>query len=217
MGILERFGKMAQAKVNGALDEMENPIEMLEQKLRDMEKSLNDAKVSSAQVLGGFKQTEKKMNEAKEEAAEWDEKVKLAMSKGNEELAKKALERKLECDKSFATFQATYESEKVKADVLKKRLAELTEEVEKTRRYRDEAAARMASAEAGQKVNEILADVTTKSNSISIDSIERKIAKKESLAEGLGEIAEVGDDLDKEFEALGKPDLDAELEKYRNK
>lgn len=214
MGFFEKIGKMVQAKANDALEGMENPIEMLDQKLRDMDKSLNDAKIASAQVLGGFKQTERKMEEAKVESAEWDEKVRLAMSKGNEELAKRALAKKLECDKSFEVFKTTYEAEKIKADTLKKRLAELQEEVEKTRKYRDEAAARLTSAEAGEKVNEILANVSTKSNSITLDSIERKIAKKENLAEGLSEIAEV-DDLDKEFEKLGSTDLDTELEKYR--
>ena len=214
MGIFSRIGKMTQAKVNNALDEMENPIEMLDQKLRDMDKSLNEAKLASAQVLWGFKQTEKKMEEAKQESEEWDEKVKLAMSKGNEDLAKRALAKKLECDKSYELYKTTYYSEKVKATTLKKRLAELEDEIEKTRKYRDEAAARLASADAGVKVNEILTNTSTKSNSINIDSIERKIAKKENLAEGLSEIAEV-DDLDREFEKLGDPDLDAELAKYR--
>ena len=216
MGIFSRIGKMTQAKVNNALDEMENPVEMLDQKLRDMEKSLNDAKIASAQVLGGFKQTEKKMEEAKQESEEWDEKVKLAMSKGNEDLAKRALAKKLDADKSYETYKATYAQEEEKATVLKKRLTELEEEVEKTRKYRDEAVARLTSAEAGVKVNEILANVSTKSNSITLDSIERKISKKENLAEGLSEITET-DNLDSEFEKLGATDLDAELEKYRNK
>jgi len=214
MGIFSRIGKMTQAKVNNALDEMENPIELLDQKLRDMEKSLNEAKIASAQVLGSFRQTQKKMEESKQESDEWDEKVKLAMSKGNEDLAKRALAKKLECDKSYELFKTTYESEKVKADILKKRLVDLEAEVEKTRNYRDEAAARLTSAEAGIKVNEILAHATTKSNSINIDNIERKIAKKENLSEGLSEIADI-DTLDSEFEKLGDPDLDAELAKYR--
>lgn len=214
MSIFSRIGKMAQAKVNNALDEMENPIEMLDQKLRDMEKSLNEAKISSAQVLGNFKRTEKEMEEAKKNSDEWDEKVKLAMSKGNEELAKRALAKKLEFDKTYETLKATCDADKVKADTLKKRLIQLEEEVEKTRKYRDEAAARLASAEAGVKVNEILAKTTTKSNEINIDSIERKIEKKESLAEGLGEISE-DNSLESEFEKLETPDLDAELEKYR--
>ena len=214
MGFFSRLGKMTQAKVNEALDGMENPIEMLDQKLRDMDKSLNDAKIASAQVLGGFRQTEKKMEEAQQESVEWDEKVKLAMSKGNEDLAKRALAKKLESDKSYEVLKAMYAAEKIKADVLKKRLVDLQAEVEKTRSYRDEAVARITSAEAGVKVNEILANVTTKSNAINIDSIERKIAEKENLAEGLSEIVEV-DNLDSEFEKLGNPDLDAELEKYR--
>lgn len=216
MGIFSRISKMTQAKVNDVLDEMENPIEMLDQKLRDMEKSLNDAKIASAQVLGGFKQTEKKMEEARQESEEWEEKVKLAMSKGNEELAKRALAKKIEADKAYETYKVTYQQEEEKAKVLKNRLSELEDEVEKTRKYRDEAAARLTSAEAGVKVNEILANVSTKSNSITLDSIERKISKKEGLAEGLSEINEK-DDLESEFEKLGATDLDAELEKYRNK
>ena len=214
MGIFSRIGKMTQAKVNNALDEMENPIELLDQKLRDMEKSLNEAKIASAQVLGSFRQTQKKMEKSKQESEEWDEKVKLAMSKGNEDLAKRALAKKLDCDKSYELFKTTYESEKIKADTLKKRLVVLEDEVEKTRSYRDEAVARLTSAEAGVKVNEILAHVTTKSNAINLDSIERKIASKENLAEGLNEIS-TPDDLDSEFDKLGNPDLDEELAKYR--
>ncbi len=70
-----------------------------------MEKSFNEAKRSSAQIFGNLKDTEKKMNEAKEESAQYDEKVRLAMSKGNEELAKKALKLKLDSDKKFGVFK----------------------------------------------------------------------------------------------------------------
>ena len=59
--------------------------------------------------------------------------------------------------------------------------------------------ARYANAEASQKVNEVLANVQTKSNSIQIDSIERKIQRKESLAQGLGELRDI-DNFESEFE-----------------
>jgi len=39
MAFFKKLGKMVQAKANNALEEMENPIEMLDQKLRDMETS----------------------------------------------------------------------------------------------------------------------------------------------------------------------------------
>lgn len=215
MGIFSRMSNMIKAKVNNTLDEMENPVELLDQKIRDMEEQFNKAKLSSAQILGNVHEIEKKMNTAKKESDDYDAKVKLALSKGNEELAKKALARKVETDKKYNSLKASYDAAKVQADTVKENLRALEQEITKTRNYRDEAAARFANAEASQTVNEVLSNVKTKNNSIQIDSIERKIQKKESLAQGLGELRDV-DDFDSEFEKLDELDLDAELEKYKN-
>ncbi|MDU1886636.1 MAG: hypothetical protein E6765_02995 [Enterococcus faecalis] len=59
------------------------------------------------------------------------------------------------------------------------------------------------------------ANVETKTNSINIDNIERKIAREEAMANGLGELKNL-DNFDSEFEELGDVDLDAELEKYKS-
>lgn len=214
MGVFSRISNMFKAKVNDTLDNMENPIQLLDQKIREMEENLNKAKLSSAQILGNVHEIEKKMNDAKKASQEFDEKVKLALAKGNEELAKKALEKKLEADKKFESLKASYTEAESKAALIKKNLRALEEEIEKTRNYRDEAAARYNNAEASKKVNEILANVQTKTNTISVDDIERKIQRKEALAEGLGDLREV-ESLDKEFEELNSLDLDAELAKYK--
>ncbi|AKN31819.1 phage-shock protein [Clostridium carboxidivorans P7] len=216
MGILKKINNMFRAKVNGALDEMENPIELLDQKLRDMDESLNKAKISSAQILGNVHEIEKKMDTAKKTSEEFDEKVKLAMSKGNEELAKKALAKKIEADKSYDSLKLSYEDAFKKGEAIKKKLRELEEEIQKTRTYRDEAAARYNNAEASKKVNEILSNVDTGSNKINLDDIERKIEKKEALAEGLNDLRE-DNSLDKEFEKLNEVNLDEELKKYQVK
>lgn len=215
MGIFSRLSNMIKAKVNTTLDDIENPVELLDQKLRDMEDQLSKAKLSSAQILGNVHEIQKKLTLAKKESEDYDEKIKLAMSKGNEELAKKALARKIEVDKKCTSLQASYDNSKVQAEALKSNLRALEEEINKTRNYRDEAAARYSNAEASQKVNEVLANVKTKNNSIQIDNIERKIQRKEALAQGLGELREV-DDFDSEFAKLNEVDLDLELQKYKN-
>ena len=89
MGIFKRVSNIFRSKVNSALDSVENPIELLDQKVRDMEESLNKAKISSAQILGSVHETKKKMENAEAEVKDYDDKVKLALSKNNEELAKK--------------------------------------------------------------------------------------------------------------------------------
>lgn len=215
MGIFSRISNMLKAKVNDTLDEIENPIELLDQKVRDMEVQLSKAKLSSAQVLGNVHEIKKKMDNAVKSAQDFDSKVKLAMSKGNEDLAKRALAKKVDCDKQVISLQSTYETSKIQGDTLKKNLAALEAEIAKTRSYRDEAAARYSTAEASKQVNEILANVQTKTNTIQIDNIERNIQRKESLAQGLSELRNV-DTFDSEFEALDTLDLDLELEKYRN-
>lgn len=214
MGMFKRLSNIFRSKVNNALDEVENPIELLDQKIRDMEESLNTAKLSSAQILGNVHEIEKKMAEAKRNSEEFDEKVKLALSKGNEDLAKKALAKKLEADKSYSSLKISYDDAQKKAEAIKSKLKDLQDEIEKTRAYRDEAAARFNNAEASKKVNEILANVDTGSNKINLDDIERKIQKKESIAEGLEDLRE-DNSLEKEFEKLNETNLDEELKKYK--
>ena len=213
MGIFKRVSNIFRSKVNNALDGVENPIELLDQKVRDMEESLNKAKISSAQILGSVHETKKKMEDAEAEVKDYDDKVKLALSKNNEELAKKALERKLEAEKRYNSLKVTYEDSQKKAEAIKEKLKDLTEEIEKTRRYRDEAAARYSNAEANEKINEIIANVETKSNKINLDDIERKIQRKESYAEGLADLKTPT--LDDEFEKLNEINLDEELKKYK--
>ena len=215
MGVFTRMSNMIKGKVNATLDNLENPIELLDQKIRDMEEQLSKAKTSSAEVIGNVKLIEKNMNEVKKLSDDLDRKVKLALSKGNEELAKEALRRKVEADKKYETLKQNHATASAQAEALKKNLAALEAELEKTKSYRDEAAARYSTAKASKKVNEVLSDVQTKSNTIQMDSIERKIAKEEAAAQGLGELR-TGDDFDSQFEALNEVDLDAELEKYKS-
>ncbi|MBX7310380.1 PspA/IM30 family protein [Clostridium chauvoei] len=215
MGIFNRMSTMFKSKVNSALDEMENPIELLDQKIKDMEDQLNKAKLNSAQIIGNAHEVKRKMDATELEVNDLESKVKLALSKGNEDLAKRALAKKIETEKKFNKLKETYETSRNQADAIKKNLSDLEDEITRTRSYRDEAAARFSNAEASKKVNEVLSNVQTKSNSIKIDDIERKIQKQEALAKGLGELRNT-DTFDSEFEALDSVDLDLELEKYKN-
>ncbi|AYE34804.1 PspA/IM30 family protein [Clostridium septicum] len=215
MGIFNRMSNMFKSKVNSTLDELENPIELLDQKIRDMENQLNKAKLNSAQIIGNAHEIKRKLEATELEVNDLESKVKLALSKGNEDLAKRALAKKIETEKKYKSLKETYEAARNQADSIKKNLSELENEIIKTRSYRDEAAARFSNAEASKKVNEVLANVQTKSNSIKIDDIERKIQKQEALAKGLGELKNT-DTFESEFEALDSVDLDLELEKYKN-
>ena len=119
MGVFTRVSTMFKAKVNSKLDEMENPIELLDQKIKDMEKSLSDAKIASAQVIGNARETEKKVLKAKAEVEDYDNKVRLALSKGNEDLAKKALAEKIKAENNYNALLQAQTVAREKAEALK--------------------------------------------------------------------------------------------------
>ena len=145
MGIFTRMSNMLKSKVNSTLDEMENPIELLDQK------QLNTAKLNSAQIIGNAHEIKKKMEAAELEVKDFEDKVKLALSKNNEDLAKRALAKKLESEKKYTSLKSSYETARAQADTIKKNLAALESEIEKTRNYRDEAAARYSNRKKNPK------------------------------------------------------------------
>lgn len=215
MGIFTRMTNMFKAKVNATLDDMEDPIELLDQKIKDMTEQLNNAKINSANIIGNSKLTAKKLEDAKAISMDYEAKIKLALSKNNEDLAKRALSKKLDSDKKIESLTTSYETSKIQANSIKKNLTALQSELNNTISHRDELAARYANAKASREINEVLTNVQTESNSIQMDSIERKIAREESLANGLEDLKDI-DTLDEEFNKLNEIDLDTELAKYKS-
>lgn len=217
MGIFDRIAKMTQAKVNDTLDNIEDPIELCNQHIRDMEEKYRQAELSSAQVIGNARNIENEYNETQNELQDWDDKIKLAVSKGNDDLAKKAIVRKNEVAQKLGSLKSSYEAAHAQAEKLKDTLREMKEEIDSTREKRDELEARYKTAEASQQVNEIISNISSKPDGLNMDDLERKVAKKEAMANGLGEIASIkNDNLEDEFKKLGSDiDVDAELAKYK--
>ena len=215
MGIIKRMTNIFRAKANKIMNELEGPIELLDQKIIDMEDNLRDSVVSTAQVLGNIHEMKTKMDETKKEIEDLENKITFALSKNNEELARKVLQKKMELDTKYENLKKNYEEAKERGETLKSSLEKLEKELERTKSYRDEAKARMYNTTISSAINEIISDVSSKVNKINIDEIERKIQKKEAYSKGLEELK--GKSIDEEFEELNKLDLNSELEKYKNK
>lgn len=210
MGIFKRISNLAKAKANKALDELEDPIEMLDLKIKETEERLHKAKVASAQVLGNSSELKAKRDKSQKEMEEYLAKAKTAKEKGAMDLARKALEKKIEAEQQYNSYKVQAEQAEAQSEELKARLKQMQKELDKLRRYRDEAGARMQNAEASEQINSILADLGSNEDELTVDAIEKKISKKESYAAGLGELREKS--LDEELAELEMSSLDEELE-----
>ncbi|WP_105614199.1 PspA/IM30 family protein [Vallitalea okinawensis] len=211
MGIFKRLSNLAKAKANNVLDDLENPIEMLDLKIKETEERLHRAKVASAQVLGNTSEIKAKRDKAHKEMEDYLGKAKIAKEKGTMDLARKALVKKMEAERQYNLLKEQAEQAEVQAEELKTRLKQMENELGKLRQYRDEAVARMQNAEASEQVNSILVDLGSNEDELTIDAIERKISKKENYAIGLGELRE--ESIDEELAKLDLSSIDDELEK----
>ncbi len=213
MRIFNRISYLLKCKMNSTLDELENPLELLDQKIRDMEHTLNEARLSSAKILGNIHEIERRLESLSKESDEYIETIKLALNKGNEALAKKILQKKLDNDKYFASLTTSYETANAKGEALKLKLRELERSIYETKIYRNEALARYNAAEAHKKINEIIGNISTTNNSIPLSAIEESIEKKECFIAGLTEL-NFDNELNTEIASLANLDLSVELKKY---
>ena len=78
---------------------------------------LNTAKLNSAQIIGNAHEIKKKMEACQIEVKDYEDKVKLALSKNNEELAKKALARKIESEKKLGQREDRLDSRPRSGDI----------------------------------------------------------------------------------------------------
>ena len=213
MTIFNRLSYLLKSKLNSTLDEFENPLQLLDQKIRDMEFILNGARLSSAKILGNIHEIERRLESLSKESEEYIQSIKLALSKGNESLAKKILQKKLDNDRYFDSLNTSYNNATVKGESLKLQLRELQQNIYETKIYRNEAFARYNAAKAHEKINEIIGNISTRNDFMPLSDIEKSIEKKECFVAALTEL-NFDNDLCNEIACLTTLDLSLELKKY---
>jgi phage shock protein A len=104
MALMERVAMLLRANVNDLIDRAEDPEKMVKQLLLDMENQLLQVKTQVAIAIADEHLLERRRKEQADAAASWRAKAELAVGKGEDELARLALERALSHDAMEAGF-----------------------------------------------------------------------------------------------------------------
>src|ERR1700751_3113900 len=102
MSLLDRVGTLLRANLNDLVEKAEDPERMLKQIVLDMENQLMQVKTQVAIAIADQHLLEKKPAEHEQQSADWKKKAELAVSKGQDDLARAALERALRHDQLVA-------------------------------------------------------------------------------------------------------------------
>jgi phage shock protein A len=135
MSLLDRVSTLLRANLNDLVEKAEDPERMLKQIVLDMENQLMQVKTQVAIAIADQHLLEKKRGEHEMEAAEWRRKAELAVQKGNDDLARAALERALSHDQLVTGFATQAEDQKHEADNLRQALHKLEQKLSETRAH----------------------------------------------------------------------------------
>jgi phage shock protein A len=213
MGIFSRLKTLISANINHLIGKAEKPEKMLNQLILEMDGQLIESKKAVAQAISDEKRMGREMNIQLDQAAGWERKAMLAVEKGEDDLAKEALLRKQENDNAALEYRKQWEAQKAAVEKLKVSLKELTGKIEKARREKNLLIARAKRAEAQQKIQDTVSNVSGNRSAFdAFDRMSQKVDQMEAQADATQELADFtsDNDLEKRFAELEKSDNSAD-------
>jgi len=132
MALMERVATLLRANVNDLIDRAEEPEKMMKQLVLDMENQLLQVKTQVAIALADQHLLDKKSKEHQSSAADWRAKAELAVSKGDDELARAALERALSFQSMADGFGKQVAEQTAETDALRSTYNKLQSKLKET-------------------------------------------------------------------------------------
>jgi len=203
------------SNISALLDKAENPEKMIRMIIQEMEETLVEVRRGTAKVIAEKKTLTRRAEQLKKQAADWESKAELALSKGRDDLAKAAL---LEKSNIVSSVEIT-EKDLAKLD---ETLDKLSVEIEQLQAKLNDARARQKTIVMRTKATANRVNVHRQLSSYTIDNAMDKFEyyeKKIDQMEGQMDSASIeARGLQNEFDELEKEEsIDKELAELKTK
>ncbi len=216
MSLLERVTNLVRANISDLIDRAEDPEKMIKQYILDMQNQLIQVKTQVAASIADEQKLYQRYLQNQEEAENWQKKAELAVSKGEDDLAKQALQRHNSYQSTAEGFKAQYDDQKQQVELLKGALEKLEAKLDEAERKKDLLIARSRRAEAEQKIHDTMAGIGKPGAFSDFERMEEKVQEKEARAKAAAELDT--DTLEEKFAVLEKEgDVDKQLEELKAK
>ncbi|MDP6650823.1 MAG: phage shock protein PspA [Gammaproteobacteria bacterium] len=215
MSIFNRLSDIINSNISALLDKAENPEKLIRMVIQEMEETLVEVRSGTAKVIAEKKTLSRRAEKLRKQAADWEAKAELALSKGREDLAKAAL---LEKSNIVSSVEITEKDLKKLDETLDK----LSVEIEQLQAKLNDARARQKTIVMRTKATASRLDVNRHLASYTIDNAmdkfeyyEKKIDQMEGQMDS-NHIEARG--LQSEFDELEKQEsIDQEIEELKTK
>lgn len=192
MGLFDRLSRVVRANINDLVSKAEDPEKVLEQAVIDMQEDLVQLRQAVARSIATQKRTEQQYNKNQSEANTWQQRAQLALSKGDENLAREALVRKKSFTDTATTLKTQLDQQTNQVKTLKSNLIALESKISEAKTKKDMLKARATAAKANKQLQESMNNIGTSSAMGAFERMEDKVMQIEAESETAAELGGTG-------------------------
>jgi phage shock protein A len=202
---LKRLLKIGEAETHAAIDKLEDPINMIEQGLRDLREDLNKGLKSLAEVKALAIKANNDQEEHSKVAGEYEQKAFLLLQKaqsGNmdsleaDRLASEALMKKQNEEKKAGALKANATQYEGMAGKIESNNKTLKSKIESWESELSTLKAKVKVAKSTKEFNQKMAGLDANNTLKMLEKMKTKIAEEEALAQSYAEISDSNTSLD---------------------
>ncbi|MFB5761989.1 PspA/IM30 family protein [Paenibacillus medicaginis] len=203
MGVLSRFKDVLRMNMNTLLDQADKPDKIIDDYMRKLNMDLGEVKAETAALLVAESRAQRALDECTAEIWKLEKYAHKAAEAGNEEEARRFLERKLKLTEKQQELQTAYELASTNAAGMKQVQDKLTHDFGVLEARRAELKGKMALTKAQQTQNSM--DSPLGMHDSTFAAMEEQVNREYDEAMALAELrSEAKDDLDSLFEQFEK-------------
>ncbi|WP_340084722.1 PspA/IM30 family protein [Siminovitchia sp. FSL H7-0308] len=214
MGILARFKDIMASNINALLDKAENPEKMIDQYMRNVNSDLGKVKAETASVMAEEQRSKRELNECSAEIEKMQHYAVKALEAGNEDDARKFLEKKATLTEKEKELQQAYSLAASNAIRMREMHDKLVADIGELEARRAMIKSKAAVAKTQERMNKIGSSVTGANASMSaFTRMEEKVERALDEANAMAELNMAPKDDIEELTAKydRKPDVEDEL------
>jgi phage shock protein A len=225
MNLFDRFTRVAKSNINNVLKSLEDPEKIMNQAVEDMQNDLVKVRQSYAEITATQRRLMKQKEQADALADDWYKRAQLALSKGEEGLAKEALTRRQQQVETSEGLQIQIDTQATAVDKLYEGMQALEAKILESKAKKEQMIARARTAQSTQKVNDMLGGITGKTSMDAFTRMEEKVEALEAAAEVSAEMGSFngkalpgssGSSIETQFKMLeASSSVDRELEEMK--
>ncbi len=213
MGIFSRFTDIINSNINALLDQAEDPKKMIRLIIQEMEETLVEVRSSCARIIADKKEATRRLHRLQNEAGEWENKAKLALSKSRDDLARAAIAEKSEVEEEVAATEAELEMLESHLDTLNDEIAQLQVKLDDAKAKQKALLLRANTAKSRYKMKSQLRRESLDNAFNKFEAFERRMDELEGHVESM----DIGrHNLASEIDSLAEDDkINSELERLK--